>query len=235
MKLPFAPLRSGRPARRGRRRFHGPFRPRTPARRRTTRPRPPGRHRVAARHRGRRRHLHRLPAADRQVRRHGPRGPRRRPGPDSRGRQDADDLRRHLDQGQHVHRQGDPAGPARRHPDHEGQLPDGRRGQGRRSTSTSSAATSEQGRTISLARIEANLAIAQADKKGNAVPLKNDPPRIYYRTSPAILDHDRRRPGPARRRGLGPPARAQLAQPDPEGRERVLHADRRTAGSRRRP
>jgi hypothetical protein len=45
----------------------------------------------------------------------------------------------------------------------------------------------EQGRTISLARIEANLAIAQADKKGNAVPLKNDPPRIYYRTSPAIL------------------------------------------------
>ena len=45
----------------------------------------------------------------------------------------------------------------------------------------------EQGRTISLARIEANLAIAQADKKGNAVPLNNDPPRIYYRTSPAIL------------------------------------------------
>ncbi len=45
----------------------------------------------------------------------------------------------------------------------------------------------EAGRTISLARIEANLAVAQADKKGNAVPLKNDPPRIYYRTSPAIL------------------------------------------------
>ena len=45
----------------------------------------------------------------------------------------------------------------------------------------------EQGRTISLARVEANLAIAQADKKGNAVPLKNDPPTIYYRTSPAIL------------------------------------------------
>ena len=45
----------------------------------------------------------------------------------------------------------------------------------------------EPGRTFSLARIEANLAIAQADKKGNAVPLKNDPPKIYYRTSPAIL------------------------------------------------
>jgi hypothetical protein len=45
----------------------------------------------------------------------------------------------------------------------------------------------EQSRTISLERIEANLAITQADKKGNAVPLKNDPPRIYYRTSPALL------------------------------------------------
>ncbi|MFY9550927.1 MAG: autotransporter, partial [Thermoanaerobaculia bacterium] len=45
----------------------------------------------------------------------------------------------------------------------------------------------EPTRTISLERIEANLAITQADKKGNAVPLKNDPPKIYYRTSPALL------------------------------------------------
>jgi len=45
----------------------------------------------------------------------------------------------------------------------------------------------EQGRVISLDRIEANLAVTQADKKGNAVPLKNDPPRVYFRTSPAVL------------------------------------------------
>jgi hypothetical protein len=45
----------------------------------------------------------------------------------------------------------------------------------------------EQGRTVSLDRIEANLAITQADKKGNAVPLKNDPPTIYYRSTPAVL------------------------------------------------
>lgn len=45
----------------------------------------------------------------------------------------------------------------------------------------------EQGRVVSLDRIEANLAVTQADKKGNAVPLKNDPPKIYYRTSPAFL------------------------------------------------
>ena len=43
-------------------------------------------------------------------------------------------------------------------------------------------------RTISLDRIEANLAVTQADQKGNAaVPIKNDPPKIYYRTNPAVL------------------------------------------------
>jgi hypothetical protein len=45
----------------------------------------------------------------------------------------------------------------------------------------------ESGRTVSLERIEANLAVTQADKKGKAVPLKNDPPKIYYRTTPAVL------------------------------------------------
>jgi hypothetical protein len=45
----------------------------------------------------------------------------------------------------------------------------------------------ERTRTVSLERIEANLAVTQAEAKGNAVPLKNDPPRIYYRTSPAVL------------------------------------------------
>jgi hypothetical protein len=45
----------------------------------------------------------------------------------------------------------------------------------------------EPTRTVSLERIEANLAITQADKKGDAVPLKNDPPKIYYRSTPAIL------------------------------------------------
>jgi hypothetical protein len=45
----------------------------------------------------------------------------------------------------------------------------------------------EPTRTISLERVEANLAVTQADRKGNAVPLKNDPPKIYYRSSPALL------------------------------------------------
>ena len=48
-------------------------------------------------------------------------------------------------------------------------------------------ANTEPTRTVSLGRIEANLAITQADKKGEAVPLKNDPPKIVYRSTPAIL------------------------------------------------
>jgi hypothetical protein len=48
-------------------------------------------------------------------------------------------------------------------------------------------ANTESTRTVSLERIEANLAITQADKKGEAVPLKNDPPKIIYRSTPAIL------------------------------------------------
>ena len=43
-------------------------------------------------------------------------------------------------------------------------------------------------RTISLDRIEANLAITHAGEKGNAaVPIKNDPPKIFYRSTPAVL------------------------------------------------
>jgi hypothetical protein len=45
----------------------------------------------------------------------------------------------------------------------------------------------ERQKTISLARVQANLAIVQAEKKGSAVPLKNDPPRVIYSTAPALL------------------------------------------------
>jgi hypothetical protein len=45
----------------------------------------------------------------------------------------------------------------------------------------------EPQRTISLARVETNLAIVKAEQKGNAVPLRNDPPRILYSTSPVLL------------------------------------------------
>ncbi len=48
-------------------------------------------------------------------------------------------------------------------------------------------ANTEPTRTISLERIEANLAITQADKKAESVPLKNEPPQMYFRTSPALL------------------------------------------------
>ncbi len=42
-------------------------------------------------------------------------------------------------------------------------------------------------KTISLARVQANLAITQADRENAVVPLKNDPPRIFYSTTPALL------------------------------------------------
>ncbi|HKD17808.1 MAG TPA: hypothetical protein VKG23_08055, partial [Thermoanaerobaculia bacterium] len=42
-------------------------------------------------------------------------------------------------------------------------------------------------RTISLDRVEANLAITNAGAKGNAVPIKNDPPRVFFRSAPAVL------------------------------------------------
>jgi hypothetical protein len=45
----------------------------------------------------------------------------------------------------------------------------------------------ESTRTVSLDRIEANLAVTQADKEAKAVPIKNDPPKIFYRSTPAIL------------------------------------------------
>ena len=42
--------------------------------------------------------------------------------------------------------------------------------------------------TIALDRLEANLAVTQAGQEGRgAVPVKNDPPRIYYRETPALL------------------------------------------------
>ena len=42
-------------------------------------------------------------------------------------------------------------------------------------------------RTIALDHLEASFAISQAVKKARAVPVMNDPPRIIYSTTPAIL------------------------------------------------
>ena len=42
-------------------------------------------------------------------------------------------------------------------------------------------------RLIALDRLEADLAITEAEKKIEAVPVKNDPPRIVFSTVPAIL------------------------------------------------
>jgi len=47
--------------------------------------------------------------------------------------------------------------------------------------------SAEHEKTISLARVQANLAIVKAEARGNAVPLKNDPPRVIYSTVPALL------------------------------------------------
>jgi uncharacterized protein (TIGR03000 family) len=42
-------------------------------------------------------------------------------------------------------------------------------------------------KTVSLVRLEANLAVTQAESKVRAVPLKNEPPRVIYTTKPAVL------------------------------------------------
>ena len=42
-------------------------------------------------------------------------------------------------------------------------------------------------RTIELDRLEAALAMREAQAKGESKPLKNDPPRIVFSTTPAIL------------------------------------------------
>lgn len=42
-------------------------------------------------------------------------------------------------------------------------------------------------RTISLDRLEANLAVTQAESAARKVPLKNEPPKIYYKNQPALL------------------------------------------------
>lgn len=42
-------------------------------------------------------------------------------------------------------------------------------------------------RTLALDRLEANLAVTHAEAKGQHVVVKNDPPRIFYSTRPAVL------------------------------------------------
>jgi uncharacterized membrane protein YgcG len=42
-------------------------------------------------------------------------------------------------------------------------------------------------KVISLGRLEANLAVAEAVKSGKAQPVENNPPRIIFSTSPSIL------------------------------------------------
>lgn len=44
-----------------------------------------------------------------------------------------------------------------------------------------------QGRTISLDRLEAMLAVEGAEKKARAVPVKNEPPKFVFSQTPAIL------------------------------------------------
>src|SRR6266404_660800 len=42
-------------------------------------------------------------------------------------------------------------------------------------------------RMIALDHVEASYAISEAVKKARAVPVKNDPPQIFYSTTPALL------------------------------------------------
>jgi uncharacterized protein (TIGR03000 family) len=45
----------------------------------------------------------------------------------------------------------------------------------------------QTGRTLSLERLEAGLAVTQAESQASKVPLRNDPPEIIVSTQPAIL------------------------------------------------
>lgn len=48
-------------------------------------------------------------------------------------------------------------------------------------------AISPEPHTIALDRLQANLAVTQAEQKTQTQPLKNDPPRLFFSTTPAIL------------------------------------------------
>ena len=147
---------------------------------------------VAPRRRRGRHDVHGLPAPDRQVRRRASSRPAR---PSRSTRRSATRRRRATassgSRRKPSHRQGDTTSsssttsrsrrrtsrPPRTRPS---------------STWRSSARNTEATRTISLERVEANLAVTQADRKGNAVPLKNDPPAHLLPDHPRASRPDRR-------------------------------------------
>src|SRR5206468_9818362 len=49
------------------------------------------------------------------------------------------------------------------------------------------AALPKEGWPVSAQALQANLAIAQARSKQKALPVKNDPPQIIFRTAPSML------------------------------------------------
>src|SRR6185503_13475844 len=53
--------------------------------------------------------------------------------------------------------------------------------------STLRAALPKDGWPVSAQALQANLAISQAQSKQKALPVKNDPPQIIFRTAPSML------------------------------------------------
>ena len=62
-------------------------------------------------------------------------------------------------------------------------------------------AMTRQSWPVSVQALQANLAVAQARSQQKALPVKNDPPQILFRTTPSMLVLDRRRAGAARGQG----------------------------------
>ena len=162
-----------------------------------------------------------------------PRGPRRGQGRHQSRRQDPDELRRHLDHGPSVHRQGERARRALGHPGHEGELPD----------------RSREGRAVPRDHAREHRAHAhdlprahrgqprhhpgrQEGRGGSAEERPSEDPLPLGPRHPR--DHRRRSRPAARRGGLGPAARHQHQEPDRHDGRDLLPLSGRAPGSRRR-
>ena len=182
---------------------------------------------MAPRRRGRRHDVHHLPAPDRQVRGRHARGPRRGQGRHQSRREDPDELRRHLDHGPGVHRQGERARRALGHSGHEGELPD--RSREDRGLPRDHA-RQYRAHAHGLSRTHRGQPRHHAGRQeGRGRPAEERSPEDHLPFDSRDPRHHRRRPRPAaRRRGFGAAARHQHEEPDRRDGRDLLPLSRRS-------
>ena len=142
------------------------------------------------------------------------------------GRQDPEELRRRLDHGRHVHRQGEPPRRAQQHPDRQGQLPHRRRADG---AVPRGLPRKHRAHPHDLPRPHRGQPRRHAGRQeGKRGPAEERPAEDLL---PILAGHPgahRRRPGHAPGGGRpGRGARHQHEDPDPPDRRHLLRADRR--------